>query len=941
MKTIEQIAELLAPEIKTNNAAIGETNRRLVLIGDGSGKVRPDNPVQPREVFYRSSLDQNDRGIALLSTTCPISIDALDGYESTECWLANIPGTSYPCIIDIADVGGETTNGATPQDGMIRDAAFTPQERMRLMLLSPSLSGELSIYVDVGDNAIAYNDGLNSGFITSQDVDLSDPTNAVIYDPTTTALASGEHRILGVAFSATDDRFVCIPGTAVAASDTLPQRSDFEQADYEAIDFLDYYRCGYLYNYFGQTEFDEDDCLRIFDPRLIIGNVPTSGAPGSGDVSGPTSSDDNAIVRFDGATGKIIQNSAWKLADNVTGFFGSFIHANSANRDYTFPNATGTVALINSTGQGFVVTAPGSSADNIVQPSGNYKAFIVKNNASQAVNIFEHQDSSSNVLASINSSGELTAVKLNALSNDGTTGAVVNVATFTHNTTGTGGAGIGTSVTLASETSTTPDTVIATINASFPVATHASRTARVTFNLTDNAATRTVLQLDANGSAGSATVNGNLQATSINTTPIGTTTPSTIVGTTIRAANGSLSAPGFAFSSFTNTGFYHDGTAGDGMWLAAQGINVFNFRAGGNYTLTHIFPNLDNTLTLGDFNLNFQRVYATQFAPKIGSVSSPSYTIMDAFGNQMGTGMYGSGTLGAALLHFGTNSTNAMTIDTAQNIGIGKSTSIGARLHILTTDAATNTVTNVAILGHNGGSVAAGFGTGLLIQGESSTTNDTSMAQIAASYIVATHASRTVQLDDSVIDSAATRIVLRRIADGSRGYASVLAGTQTGTRATLGGVIFDHFVDSSVGGAEADIYTDTLPASTLATNGDKVTASYGGNFVTLGTETVQLKAYFGGTAIWDSTGVAVTTGTTSWRIYVEIIRVSATVIRYTVSLSTTGASGFVYAVSGELTGLTLSNTNVIKITGFSSGVGSGTGDIVGKMGYVQWQSAVG
>lgn len=170
------------------------------------------------------------------------------------------------------------------------------------------------------------------------------------------------------------------------------------------------------------------------------------------------------------------------------------------------------------------------------------------------------------------------------------------------------------------------------------------------------------------------------------------------------------------------------------------------------------------------------------------------------------------------------------------------------------------------------------------------------------------------------------------------GILGVKAGLST-TVAKGGGVIADFFTDVSVGGLEADIYTTTTPASILGTNGDKIIGTYSGNFVTGGTELTQLKAYFGGTAIWDSTGVAPTTGTTSWRVSVDIIRVSATVVRYSVFLGTTGASGFNYEQTGELTGLTLSGTNVLKVTGTSSGVGSGTGDIVGKLGYVEWKSA--
>jgi hypothetical protein len=43
------------------------------------------------------------------------------------------------------------------------------------------------------------------------------------------------------------------------------------------------------------------------------------GSGGSGDVVGPASSTDNAIVRFDGATGKLIQDSGITIADGATG----------------------------------------------------------------------------------------------------------------------------------------------------------------------------------------------------------------------------------------------------------------------------------------------------------------------------------------------------------------------------------------------------------------------------------------------------------------------------------------------------------------------------------------------------------------------------------------------------------------------------------------------
>lgn len=175
----------------------------------------------------------------------------------------------------------------------------------------------------------------------------------------------------------------------------------------------------------------------------------------------------------------------------------------------------------------------------------------------------------------------------------------------------------------------------------------------------------------------------------------------------------------------------------------------------------------------------------------------------------------------------------------------------------------------------------------------------------------------------------------------SRAAANTLQIRQGGSSdfVNLGGVMFDNFADVSVGGAETDIYSHTTAASTLSANGQKLIASYGGNFVTVGTELTQLKVYFAGTAIWDSTGIAVATGTSSWNVDVKIIRVSSTVVRYNVTLNTTGASGFVYCTVGELTGLTLTNTNIIKLTGVSSGVGSGVGDIIGKMASGRWEPA--
>jgi hypothetical protein len=169
------------------------------------------------------------------------------------------------------------------------------------------------------------------------------------------------------------------------------------------------------------------------------------------------------------------------------------------------------------------------------------------------------------------------------------------------------------------------------------------------------------------------------------------------------------------------------------------------------------------------------------------------------------------------------------------------------------------------------------------------------------------------------------------------GIIGLLAGGST-TIAKAGGTIFNHFADAGNSTtAETDLYSDSIPASALGTNGDKLEAIYGCIFVN-STSTKQLKLYFGGTAIFD-TGALTISASSEISMEVLIIRVNSTVVRYVVRAVTTGASTGAYSAVGELTGLTLTNANVLKITGTAAGVGAATNDIVAKASTVEWKSA--
>lgn len=151
--------------------------------------------------------------------------------------------------------------------------------------------------------------------------------------------------------------------------------------------------------------------------------------------------------------------------------------------------------------------------------------------------------------------------------------------------------------------------------------------------------------------------------------------------------------------------------------------------------------------------------------------------------------------------------------------------------------------------------------------------------------------------------------------------------------------LFDHFADvGNIGTGEDDLYSDTIAAGQLAGNGDKLNAEYGGTFVSSATATREIKLYFGGTMIFD-TGALTLSLSAAWVLYVTIIRVSSSVIRYSISLTTEGAALAAYTAVGELTGLTLANTQVMKITGEAAGVGAATNDVTAKLSAIIYQPA--
>ena len=152
----------------------------------------------------------------------------------------------------------------------------------------------------------------------------------------------------------------------------------------------------------------------------------------------------------------------------------------------------------------------------------------------------------------------------------------------------------------------------------------------------------------------------------------------------------------------------------------------------------------------------------------------------------------------------------------------------------------------------------------------------------------------------------------------------------------VGGSLAQFTTDASnTGTSETDLHSYTTPASTFASDGDKIFFDFGGTMPDA-TATITIKVYFGGTQIYTSGAIALS-GTGDYHINGFLVRVNSTTIRAVVSGVHRSGIPLTSSDYTEVTGLTLSNTNILKITGQAGGGTGGTGDIVDKLGQIRYE----
>ncbi len=187
-----------------------------------------------------------------------------------------------------------------------------------------------------------------------------------------------------------------------------------------------------------------------------------------------------------------------------------------------------------------------------------------------------------------------------------------------------------------------------------------------------------------------------------------------------------------------------------------------------------------------------------------GTSTANSIGVIDLVGGTTGRGVINFGTVAirqAAItsvntsdITFANNTANTgmtlsekMRILANGNVGIG-TTAPTEKLCIVGVDAINNAILNVLNLGHQqtGAASAAGIGTGMLFQIQSTTTSARDAAQIASIFTTATDATRTSSLTFSVVNNAAALSEkLRILGDGNVGIGTTTPATLNSRNTTL------------------------------------------------------------------------------------------------------------------------------------------------------------
>lgn len=290
-----------------------------------------------------------------------------------------------------------------------------------------------------------------------------------------------------------------------------------------------------------------------------------------------------------------------------------------------------------------------------------------------------------------------------------------------------------------------------------------------------------------------------------------------------------------------------------------------------------------------------------------------------------------------------------------------------ATMYPVLTDNSTRTFsgggTNLALLNTARTFTAAQTFTGqtnlgtIYASGQAIQFTDTSLRQISAAYVgsygsiyangfysdanyqfstdlfLRRNAANTLELDSGTTGIANRGTVLAAVFKGRAGTSSATFNS--------GGVIFAQTTTNAttnVDGTEDDLYSVTLAANTFSADLQSVVQVEHVNLVSSATAARRVKRYFGGTLIFDSGALTLEAGG-DFTINTHLIRHSSSVVMALVEVASTSASTVPYVTATTVSGLTLSNSQILKTTGIASGAGAAASDITNDRIIGKWYPA--
>lgn len=441
------------------------------------------------------------------------------------------------------------------------------------------------------------------------------------------------------------------------------------------------------------------------------------------------------------------------------------------------------------------------------------------------------------------------------MSSNAATATVVTVARLGVNSTGTAANGFGPALSFSAESSTTNNQETALISSFWTTATHATRTAALSWSLTNNASLSEFMRLNAPGGAGGGVCLSVHGGAAPNIWTSGSYVAKLyLISSTLRATG--------VVANFSST------SADSPQWQFLRG-------AGTNASPTAI----QNTYGMGDLE------WWGQTSTSTNNVVAGARIRVSATEN------WSAGNNGCQMIFYTSN--NASTITDRMYIKETGTVRIGA------TSGSYDTTTLLQV--GNYGSFATG-----VVAAIYSGANGTKGLQVIGTN------GQTANLLEIFRDSLTPNLLTL----AASGVLSLRAGLNTGTTvANVGGTIHEDFTPvSNSGTAETDLMTYSLPASTMGTDNDYLDVEAWGEF-TAAASNKTVKMYFGSTVIFNTTALAFGSG--AWRLKATIVRGSSssqatiTVFSGDTALVTTTAQ---VGAPGE----TMSGAITIKCTGQSS-----------------------